>query len=387
MWNRFIYVFFILLFPTFLFSQDLGETVLKWEEVPNSLGYVVEARDSKGKVFISQKITSNSFEIKNIEPGVYEHRIGIINKFGKVESFTEWVPFQIVKSVVPIFGSQKVYFAGRDENTKRIEIKGADFLENMKVYLQKDDEKIIPKYIKISPDGKTAVVDFNTKDIAELGLYDLVLENPRRKVAVKAKNFVFAKDKELAEKVAAKQVRIQNKEIPPDYYDTPYWSTMWRSTILPGWGQEYIDDKSWKLYVYPVVFLGAVGAYAKGYQDFLSARSTYYSTVQNNFLISTTTSNDLVFLFTNQQATDQYNSAKSKLNQIQIGAGAVGVFAIFNIVDAFLSVRRNVASNDKQTLPIGEGINFKAKSEFRANANFFTRQSENYQSVEFIQTF
>jgi len=386
MWNR-ILLSIIIFFPTILFSQEVGDATLKWEEVANSLGYVVEARDKQGKIFLSQKITSNSYEIKSIEPGTYEHRIGVINKFGKVENFTEWVSFQVVKSVVPVFGSQKIYFAGQDETTKRIEITGSNFLDTMKVYLQKDEDKIIPKSINISPDGKTAIVDFNTKDIAELGLYDLVLENPRRKVAIKAKNFVFAKDKELAEKVAAKQVRIQNNEIPPDYYDTPYWSTMWRSTLVPGWGQDYIDDKKWKLYMYPVLFFGAAGIYAKGYQDFLSARKTYYDSVQINFLLSSSSTNELLFLFTNHQSTAQYNQAKEKLNQIQIGAGAVGLFAIYNIVDAFLSVRRNVAVNEIKTLPIGEGLKIKANSEFRSNANFITRQAESYQSLEFIQTF
>jgi hypothetical protein len=391
MLSRFLNIIILLFIalPTLLYSQDTGDVTLKWEEVPKSLGYVIEARDKQGKLILSEKITRNSYEIENFQPGIYEHRVGVINKFGKVEGFTEWVPFEIVKSIVPVFGSKKVYSAGQDENVKQLEIKGENFLENMKIYLKKENEIIQASSVKISPDGKTATAVFQTKDIIELGLYDLVLENPRKKIATNNKNFVFAKNKDQAEKLASRQVRIMNNEIPPDYYSTPYWSTMWRSAILPGWGQNYIDDKKWKLYVYPVILLGSIGVYAKSYKDFLTARSEYYNSVQNGFILTSTStaSGDLIFLYTNQQSTNQYNVAKSRLNQIQIGAGVVGLFAIYNIVDAYLSARRNVAIDDRNTLPIGEGIDFRAKSEIRSSLSVDSVKMENYQSLEFIQTF
>jgi hypothetical protein len=384
-----IIILLIILVPTLLNSQETGDVTLKWEDVPKSLGYVIEARDKQGKLILSEKITRNSYDIENFQPGIYEHRVGVINKFGKVESFTEWVPFEIVKSIVPVFGSKKVYSAGQEENIKQLEIKGENFLDNMKIYLKNENEIIQATSVKISPDGKTASAIFQTKDIPELGLYDVVLENPRKKIATNTKNFVFAKNKDQAEKVASRQVRIMNNEIPPDYYSTPYWSTMWRSAILPGWGQDYIDDKRWKLYVYPVVLLGAAGVYAKSYKDFLVARSEYYDSVQMGFILTSTSSSsgDIIFLYTNQQSTNQYNVAKSRLNQIQIGAGVVGLFAIYNIVDAYLSARRNVAQNDLKTLPIGEGIDFRAKSEIRSSQSIDANRLENYQSLEFIQSF
>ncbi|WCL48063.1 DUF5683 domain-containing protein [Leptospira sp. GIMC2001] len=391
MWNKIKILFTLLLlsYSLGLNAQDSApsDVNLRWEAIPGALGYIVEARTKSGKVFLSEKTSVSNYELANVEPGIYEHRVGVINKFGKVEGYTDWKPFEVVQTRLPILNDRKVYSAGKDETLKRLEISGNDFMDNMKVYLKKDGKVITPVKVEISKDGKTAKADFKIEDFPETGAYDLILENPKKKIAVNQRNFILGRDKEQAEKIAQRQARINNNEIPPDYYDTPYWSTMWRSTILPGWGQEYIDDKSWKLYTYPIVLLAAVGVYAKSYQDFLGARKEYYEAVQFGFILTSTSSNDLLFLYNNQESVAKYEAARSRLDQIKIGAGAVGLFALYNIVDAFLSVRRNVAVNENKGFKVSEQMEIRANSVIRRASNFEPSTAETYNHLEIFMRF
>jgi hypothetical protein len=394
------YCFFLILNLTFsigIFAQETSEVTLKWQEVSGALGYVLEVRDTNKKQIFSQRISVNQFEVNELPLGVYEHRVGIINKFGKVEGYTDWVPFEVAQSKTPRIQSKTVFSAGRDESVKRIEVKGADFLDSMQIYLKKDGKIIRPIQTNIGNQGKIAYADFRIEDFPEDGMYDLVLENPRKKVAVAEKNFVIAQDKELADRIANRQAKINNNEFPPDYYDTPYWSTLWRSTVLPGWGQDYIDDQRWKLYTYPLVLVAAGAVYAKSYNDFLSARASYYQSVQLGFYLSTTNISDEVFFFNNQEALGKFNTAKTRLNQIEIGAGVIGLFAIFNLVDAFFSVRRNVVDSDSSDpIPIGMAVGespysgtiyLRADSTVRSTLSTDRPGVETFSSMEFFQRF
>lgn len=368
-------------------AQDGADISLKWEDVPGALGYILEVRDSNQKVILSKKLDENYFELKDLSPGIYDHRVGIVNKFGKVEGYTEWVPIEIVRAKVPIINEKKVFSAGKEEDTTNIGIRGKDFMEGMKVYLKKDGETIQAHKVTLSEDGGYASADFRIKEIPDIGYYDLVLENPKKKIAVSHRNFILGRDKEQAEKIANRQARINNNELPPDYYDTPYWSTMWRSAIFPGWGQKYIDERNWKLYVYPLVLFGTAGAYASAYRDFLSARKTYYENVQLGFLITNQMDSELIFLLNNQSSTANYNAAKSRLNHIQAGAGAIGIFAIYNLVDAYLSVRRNVVTTEPSSIPIDGDWRLRANTLFRASDPGAPFRGEAFNGLELYYRF
>lgn len=383
MWNKIYILLIVISIQTPLFAQELSDVSLKWEEVEGALGYVLEVRDSEGKVIINERIRTNYYELKGVSPGNIEHRVGVINKFGKVEGFTKWVPIEIVKTREPIILDTIVYSAGMDESTKRIEIKGNHFLENMKVYVLKDGVKTFATNVEISKNGTVAYATFAIEKFPEIGQYDLILENPRKKTAIKQKSFILGKDKEQAEVIANRQARINRNELPPGYYDTPYWSTMWRSTVFPGWGQNYIDDNSWKLYIYPIVLAGSFAVYNKSTRDFFAARSDYYNSLQLSFLLSSQSDSELLILLNNQTTNARFNRAKVSLNYIKVGMGAVSVFAIYNLVDAFFSVRRNVVIQDEKGLDLGNSWKLRASSEIRPTSNWEMGSTESYSNFEF----
>lgn len=287
----------------------------------------------------------------NYTSGVYEHRVAVINKLGKVGSYSDWVKFEVVVSRVPTLSKDSVYSVSKEDKEKVFLLEGKDFIHPMKVYMVTGGKRIPAKKVVIESDGvakATFVVDPDT----DTGIYDLVLENPRNKTLTVKQRVVFSDTKEKAANFAKRQEKIISKEIPEDYYETPYFSTLWRSTVIPGWGQKYIDGKNWKLYVYPAIALSAAAVYANSYNRFISARSDYQSAVLLGVVLAERADTQVLWLLNRTNAEASFNRAKTELGVIQAGAGILGAFLIYNLVDSYFSAKRNVASYEPG-FPIG----------------------------------
>ncbi len=368
MWNKFFLIYCLLLMSFFglksepVQSDDGSVYQLKWAEVPGAIAYLLEIKNSSGYLVTSEKVPNNFYNASNFLPGIYEHRVGVINKFGKVGSFSEWVSFEVVVSKVPALTKEVVIPVSKEEKTKTFILEGKDFIDPMGVYIVLGGNKILAKSVIVESTSRAKVV-FEIDPKLDTGVYDLILENPRKKILNVKQRVVLSESKEKAERFANRQERILKKEIEEDYYETPYWSTFWRSSIVPGWGQKYIDGKNWKLYVYPVLGLGIVGAYVNSYQNFLSARSTYEDSILTSFLISENSDSQLIWFLNRNISEGYYNNAKQELNSIEAGAGVFGLFMLYNFVDSYFSARRNVAINQSPNgFPLGqENIRLNAK--------------------------
>ncbi|TGM48637.1 hypothetical protein EHQ92_12425 [Leptospira biflexa] len=356
MWNKlFLIILFIFLFSVPIFSEPDGEEgtqhQLRWMEVDGATGYVLEIKNSSGYLVLSEKVKGTSYDLVNYTSGVYEHRVAVINKLGKVGSYSDWVKFEVVVSRVPTLSKDSVYSVSKEDKEKVFLLEGKDFIHPMKVYMVTVGKRIPAKKVVIESDGvakATFVVDPDT----DTGIYDLVLENPRNKTLTVKQRVVFSDTKEKAANFAKRQEKIISKEIPEDYYETPYFSTLWRSTVIPGWGQKYIDGKNWKLYVYPAIALSAAAVYANSYNRFISARSDYQSAVLLGVVLAEQADTQVLWLLNRTNAEASFNRAKTELGVIQAGAGILGAFLIYNLVDSYFSAKRNVASYEPG-FPIG----------------------------------
>lgn len=348
MWNKQILFLLSLVFTLSpIFAEPDGEEgtqhQLRWMEVEGATGYVLEIKNSSGYLVLSEKVKGTSYDLINYTSGIYEHRVAVINRLGKVGSYSEWVKFEVVVSRVPTLSKDSVYSVSKEEKEKVFLLEGKDFIHPMKVYMVTGGKKIPAKKVVIESEG-IAKATFSVDPDTDTGIYDLVLENPRNKTLTVKQRVVLSDSKERAANFAKRQERIIRKEIPEDYYETPYWSTLWRSSVLPGWGQKYIDGKNWKLYVYPVIALSAAAVYANSYNRFLSARSDYQSAVLLGVFLAERADTQLVWLLNRNNAEASFNRAKSELGVIQAGAGILGAFLIYNLVDSYFSAKRNVAS-------------------------------------------
>lgn len=212
----------------------------------------------------------------------------------------------------------------------------------MQVFLRRDEETNRPKSIQLESSNR-AVAMFDFNDSHTTGVYDIIIENPRNKRLTSKQRFVLSDTPEKARRFAERQEKILKKEIDEDYFETPYWSTFWRSALLPGWGQKYIDGQNWKFWIYPVLAGGAGAAYYSSYQRFRKARSDYNEAIQFGSFLSEDPSLTLFWFFNQNNANASFVSAQREMNNIEAGIGFIGAFAIFNIIDSYMAARRNVA--------------------------------------------
>ncbi|TGL69005.1 hypothetical protein EHQ62_07990 [Leptospira jelokensis] len=350
MWNKIFYSsLMVFCVTTTLYSEpEVEESTqhqLRWMEVEGATGYVLEIKNSSGYLVLSEKVKGTTYDLVNYTSGVYEHRVAVINKLGKVGSYSDWVKFEVVVSRVPTLTKDSVYSVSKEEKEKVFLLEGKDFIHPMKVYMVTGGKRIAAKKVVIESDS-VAKATFAVDPDSDTGIYDLVLENPRNKTLTVKQRVVLSDSKERAANFAKRQERIIKKEIPEDYYETPYWSTLWRSSVLPGWGQKYIDGKNWKLYVYPVVAASALGLYANSYNRFLAARSDYQSAVLLGAILAENPDTQVLWFLNRSNAESSFNRAKSELGVIQVGAGILGAFLVYNLVDSYFSAKRNVAMKE-----------------------------------------
>ncbi len=70
---------------------------INWSIVPGANGYRVQARDRYGRSILDSTTEKTYYETY-LDPGSYKIRIGSINKFGKVETWSEWSQLTVRES-------------------------------------------------------------------------------------------------------------------------------------------------------------------------------------------------------------------------------------------------------------------------------------------------
>jgi hypothetical protein len=91
----------VLFFLDSLFAANRGDlgakpVELKWEEVDGAIKYKVVIKDIHGKTIIDKYVEDSSAEVK-LSSGTYRIRIGVVNKFNKLSTWSDWENFQVLK--------------------------------------------------------------------------------------------------------------------------------------------------------------------------------------------------------------------------------------------------------------------------------------------------
>ncbi len=127
-------------------GEDVGSDAsyyqLKWMEVEGASGYVLEIKNSAGYMVVSEKVNGTTYDLNNFTSGIYEHRVAVINKLGKVGTYSEWVKFEVVVSKVPTLTKDSVYSVSKEEKTKTLILEGKDFISPMNVFMITGGKKI-----------------------------------------------------------------------------------------------------------------------------------------------------------------------------------------------------------------------------------------------------
>lgn len=109
------------------------------------------------------------------------------------------------------------------------------------------------------------------------------------------------------------------------------WPSVWRSMVLPGWGQVYRGDMTTARWFLGGAFLSTVYAY-RANQEYKSARSNYDSSARTALLLGLTASPGLVVGFVD--ANQKRNALASRANRTNLAFGFLGAIYLTNVAEA-----------------------------------------------------
>ncbi|MCL8267690.1 DUF5683 domain-containing protein [Leptospira weilii] len=345
MWNR-ILLSCVLFSISFSVSGEEEGRYLEWKPVPEAGSYIVEIKDASGRI-TREKTKATRFEV-NLPPGVYEHRIGVLNKFGRFPVFSEWASFEVIVSRAPFINPDSGVRILKEKLGSSLIVKGENFTEAMNATL-------------LLPSGETIKTEFefvNSKEIRiktenlnlKEGSYTLSLENPRNKKSAQEGFLVLAdSEKELAELVK------RNKQDNRILYPQIQWGPTFQSAILPGWGQSN-QDKKYKRWLFPILIIGAI-VYSterlSAYNSSLAALEQSKTLNQSFFLMS-----DPAFLplatYSYLQVQSDYSNAVSRYEQFNTSLEIIAILYLLNILDAALigsSASKAAYESDRKIVP------------------------------------
>ncbi|EKR64526.1 MULTISPECIES: hypothetical protein [Leptospira] len=345
MWNR-ILLSCVLFSISFSVSGEEEGRYLEWKPVPEAGSYIVEIKDASGRI-TREKTKATRFEV-NLPPGVYEHRIGVLNKFGRFPVFSEWASFEVIVSRAPFINPDSGVRILKEKLGSSLIVKGENFTEAMNATL-------------LLPSGETIKTEFefvNSKEIRiktenlnlKEGSYTLSLENPRNKKSAQEGFLVLAdSEKELAELVK------RNKQDNRILYPQIQWGPTFQSAILPGWGQSN-QDKKYKRWLFPILIIGAI-VYSterlSAYNSSLAALEQSKTLNQSFFLMS-----DPAFLplatYSYLQVQSDYSNAVSHYEQFNTSLEIIAILYLLNILDAALigsSASKAAYESDRKIVP------------------------------------
>jgi len=319
-----------------IFAEEESEEteLLQWEPVQNATSYRVEVKDVAGNILLSE-ITPATKMVVKLGPGDYSHRVGVVGKFGKITGWSDWVEFTVVQSVIPDIEIKEILYGAKTQSEQKVTLIGKNFLERTKVSVRSGENILSVKnfnYLNGTEIGFTLDLQ-NAKD----GVYELTLENPRKKI-FRRPNFYVLKEtvekaKELATKI--KDPKYVGNMNPEGIFVPPLWSVLWRSALFPGWGQNYREEK-WKAVIFPVLLVITAGIYSKSYSEFSSAKRHYNDSVNLSLLMPQDPSLQLYSYYNYMQTNSVYSKAEGNLQLVRNASIALAVVYIYNILDVFI---------------------------------------------------
>ncbi|AAN49737.1 hypothetical protein GS518_07160 [Leptospira interrogans] len=367
MWNKILLSFILFLISSF---SIFGEDYLEWKPVPEAGGYLVEIKDSGGRI-TREKTKSTRFEV-NLPPGVYEHRIGVLNKFGRVSVFTDWISFEVILSRAPFINPDSSAKLLKEKLGSHLTVKGDNFTEAMNVtLLLPSGETIKPDFEFVnSKEIKLKIENLNLKN----GSYTLSLENPRNKKTAK-KGFLILADSEEELAQITKRSEQENQVTSSGIQ----WGPAIQSSVLPGWGQ-YNQDKKYKRWIFPILILGAIAFSAERFSAYNSSLSALNQskTLNQTFFLMNDPALTSFAAYNYIQGQSDYSNSSSLYNQLNLSLEIIAVLYLLNIIDAALvgSANSETSTSEGKVIPFFKTRKLESIQAERPSGNFFPNSFE-----------
>ncbi len=166
-----------------VYSQGEGENkpdaisspYLKWVPVEGAAEYVVEIIGKNNRSVVTRRVDTSTLKV-SLPRGEYRFRVGAVNKFNKVGSWSEWSSLVIVQTPQPGFDMISPDNAETGVDSREITLAGENIIRGALVRLSRDNLSLNVSNIRYRSDTE---IQFNVQlDNAEKGSYDLEIVNP-----------------------------------------------------------------------------------------------------------------------------------------------------------------------------------------------------------------
>ncbi|HMV45333.1 MAG TPA: DUF5683 domain-containing protein [Leptospiraceae bacterium] len=342
------------------------KTSIKWKNVENAIGYKLEIRPDKEK---EMQINSTENEVfLDLKPGKYEYRVGALNKFKKVKHWSKWSSLEVIYSQPPIVEENLKYTFTIPEKKQDIVVKGKYFLEDIEVELESSNGIVPINEIKRVSESEIKF-SVNLETFTSPDSFRLTLRNPLNK-STSVDSFVLLQEKpksaepNIAEtkdtkpddptkidkdNSVAKETREGTdtttevtKGEPKKSYFAEVFPPLWRSSLIPGWGQYYKGEKT-KAYIFggSVVFFLSSVFFFESYKQYSLSRSDQFSNLL--FLLPGDRNLLPAAIYLRSQSIESRNNAQEEVNKQEAVVGVATAIYLYNVVDILI----NRKSSDK----------------------------------------
>jgi hypothetical protein len=325
----------IIIFVIMILSISLSANEIEWEKVEGADFYEIEVINSLGEKV--KKITTRETKVDlNIETiGKYRYRIGSADNNKRI-SWTNWIDFRVQKL---------------SEKAKE------------KIILEWELQRLAEIYrIQVSNDAGKIIYEEklnSNKTYLNLGI-------GKYKYRVASVNEM---GKESWSDWESFEVKLKTWEVPNALAKTKLAETsdqiegidlcglrcnvVWRSSILPGWGQNYRDDQKWRVFAYPILLSSLFLAYYSNHEMNQAAQKKYNSALDLMIISqagNSDTANQLTY-YSYLNITSASAITKETYSQgNKISLLIVGIY-LFNLVDAYFFYDYTVPVSERYNKP------------------------------------
>lgn len=289
---------------TFFIVLPLAADSIEWEKVPGATSYQFQVVDKEGIVVQENKdLTTTQIALNEFPIGKYKYKLGVVDKKGNVV-YGDWVEFDI------------------DDNSYKAE--GKDYPVHLEWDAVPDAKNYFVEITTLSGKMVKALkTKTNQKDLQlKIGKYQY-------RTSVEKKGVKLWSD--------WKEFEVKAPEEPEKPFFSPRGNAMWRSAILPGWGQFHSDNSQWRAWIYSGVFFPMLAAYGAAYQENISLKKEF-TDKSNTFLFLQLANQTQVSPLTLLIASDA-NSIRGEINGVYNKGNILGfsllALYVFNLADSY----------------------------------------------------
>jgi len=130
----------LLLCCVMLYGQ--GSNRITWEPVYGAGGYIIEIKNSSGRVIVEKEVASTYYDVSKLPEGDYQYRITTLNKLKQKGGSTSWIDLAIERVIVPVIKKISHKQLAWSYDNPEVTLSGRHFTKECRFFLRSGSKRI-----------------------------------------------------------------------------------------------------------------------------------------------------------------------------------------------------------------------------------------------------